>query len=261
MESLFTNMKRKGNWTRLAAALMVPLLSCGCLSQWSGVLDSSYKKYYVPNENSMELQFLPEKDVEPGPLEVKGFLKYEDVNEAQRNGWILLGSSRFEGTHAPMVIALEQAEDVGADLVLIRERYSRIVTNTVWRTVATTSSFGTVMGSYGSGANYYGLSSVSAPVEAHTIVYLQEAFYLRKGDHSGFYGVFFHIPKRQPDEKRDDEIPVYVEMVLHGSQAEKEGLKKGQRVLSINGERMVTRNDIRKFLENPRTIRKVEVMP
>ena len=90
-------------------------------------------------------------------------------------------------------------------------------------------------------------------------IYDQSAMFLRKGDFEGFYGAVLYVPRLLPDEEPDAEIPVTILAVLQGSQAQKDGFKRGQRVKAVNGKHITTRATIEPFVQDPRSIRSVEV--
>jgi C-terminal processing protease CtpA/Prc len=83
--------------------------------------------------------------------------------------------------------------------------------------------------------------------------------FFKKIDISKMYGIQWSIPKRLPTESLDTPIDVEIMAVLHGSQAEKDGLKRGQYIKKINDVYIKTRRDIAPFMENMETIKKIEV--
>ena len=78
-------------------------------------------------------------------------------------------------------------------------------------------------------------------------------------DTSKQYGVNWFVPKRLPTEAVDAPIQVSVLAVLRGTQAEKDGIKRGQIVKSINGVAIKTRKDMAPFLDGSVAATKVEV--
>ena len=97
------------------------------------------------------------------------------------------------------------------------------------------------------------------PVKPNVDVYAHEAMFFKKIDPSSVYGVYWDVPKRLPTEKADAPIKVRILAVLHGSQAEKDGVKHGQLVKSINGTAVKTRADIIPYINQRERIKKMEV--
>jgi S1-C subfamily serine protease len=83
--------------------------------------------------------------------------------------------------------------------------------------------------------------------------------FFKKIDTTKLYGVNWFVPKRLPTEASDAPIQVRVLSVLRGSQAEKDGIKRGQIVKAINGVLINTRKDMVPFLDSSVVITKVEV--
>ena len=97
------------------------------------------------------------------------------------------------------------------------------------------------------------------PIRSNVDVYAHEAMFFKKIDPSSVYGVYWDIPKRLPTEKEDAQRKVRILAVLHGSQAEKDGIKHGQVVKSINGTAVKTRADIIPYINQRERIKKMEV--
>ena len=91
------------------------------------------------------------------------------------------------------------------------------------------------------------------------MLYAHEAMFFKKIDPSSVYGVYWDVPKRLPTEKADAPIKVRILAVLHGSQAEKDGVKHGQLVKSINGTAIKNRADIIPYVNQRERIKKMEV--
>lgn len=96
-------------------------------------------------------------------------------------------------------------------------------------------------------------------VQRNADAYDHDAMFFKKIDTSNLYGVYWDIPKRLPLEKSDAPITVQILAVLHGSQAEKDGIKRGQIVKAINGVAIKTRADITPYVDKKECIKKLEV--
>ena len=99
----------------------------------------------------------------------------------------------------------------------------------------------------------------AVPVQGNVDAYDHNAMFFKQIDPSSVYGVFWDVPKRLPTEKADAPITVRILAVLHGSQAEKDGIKHGQYVKSINGTAIKTRADIIPYTNQRERIKKMEV--
>ena len=99
----------------------------------------------------------------------------------------------------------------------------------------------------------------AVPAKPNVDVYDHDAMFFKKIDPSSVYGVYWDVPKRLPTEKKDAPIKVRILAVLHGSQAEKDGIKHGQYVKSINGTAIKTRADIIPYINQRERIKKMEV--
>lgn len=246
----------------------------------AGCVGNRYEEAYVPRPSVLAERFAKGA---PGPVILRPVTTEEGVLEALESGYVPLGNSTFTGDHCPWACAVDFAEKIGADLVLIDERHKGVEARTSILYLPSyqySYSYGTVHSTaygaiyapsytaYGVGSSYgtYSGNTLSTtynavPVQRVVNVYDQTAMFLRKGDFGDFYGAILRQSPRLPDEAPDAEIPVRVFAVLKGSQARKDGLSRGQRVLSINGKAIRTRADFTPFAEAPERIRSVEVAP
>ena len=99
----------------------------------------------------------------------------------------------------------------------------------------------------------------AVPAQGTVEVYDHDAMFFKKIDPSSVYGVYWNIPKRLPTEEDDAPIRVRILAVLHGSQAERDGIKHGQFVKAINGIAIKTRDDIIPYMNQMERIKKMEV--
>ena len=111
----------------------------------------------------------------------------------------------------------------------------------------------------------------AVPVQGNVDAYDHNAMFFKQIDPSSVYGVFWDVPKRLPGgfggrgatalpvETSEAPIQVRILAVLHGSQAEKDGIKRGQIVTAINGTAIKTRADITPYVNKKERIKKMEV--
>ena len=98
----------------------------------------------------------------------------------------------------------------------------------------------------------------AASVQQDVDLFDHDAMFFKKIDTSDLYGVYWDIPKRLPTETAESPITVRILAVLHGSQAEKDGIRRGQIVKAINGVPIRTRADIAPYVNKRACIKKLE---
>lgn len=252
----------------LRCFLLLGLVSL-CLT---GCLTNRYKETYVPNASVLADTFVKG---ESGAVAVRPVKMEDDVLDAIEEGYIPLGNSSFTDIHCPWVCAIDMAEEIGADLVLIEEKHkgkeqrmsvlylpSYQHSYTYGRLHTTTYNGYGAMTTHGAySGNTVSTTYQAYPVQTTVDIYEQSAMFLRKGTFGAFYGAILQQAPKLPDELPGAEVPVRVFAVLRGSPAQKDGLVRGQRVASINGTPIRTREDFAPFAASPLAIRKVEVLP
>lgn len=239
--------------------LLLPILACvvGCHS-------NSFREFYEPSEDAFVASFnrLPEKRVRLQPITSE-----KEVISAMEQGYIPIGTCTFVGPRKPWFLAVDVAEEQGADLVLLdvqyekTEHYTSIIflpsTQTSYTHGHYTGPRPFQQGNFSATTTSTTLNAI--PYEASVDIFSQSALFLRRLDLSNFYGVIPYVPPRLPGESLKTPVDVTVLAVVRGSKAEKEGIKRGKRITAINGIPIRLRSDIEAFLENPNTISKVTV--
>lgn len=235
------------------------LISVAAMLLLAGCLTNNYEKFYVDTELERKVQSIHGKT----PVELKTVTTEEDVINLIEEGYISIGYSSFTAPYTPMSLSVDTAEKHGAALVLldIRFKETQQYTSVMFLPSTTTSyTHGTVTANawgprgtvYGSGS-YSGTTTTTSinavPVQRSRNIYNHDAMFFKKMDTSNLYGVRFFVPKRLPTEPPDTAISVRILAVLHGTQAEKDGIKRGQIVKTINGKPIVTRGDIAGFID------------
>lgn len=188
-----------------------------------------------------------------------------DVKELYRNGYILIGSSAFQGPPQSQDAMMSQAKKIGADAVL----YSCVYLGSQQTTVpwiqynpgqsSTTSSSGTVnANAWGSGGyahgtgNYYGTSTTTSPGTFSTQIvpitvqrYQYQAGFFRKLKPT----IFGVIPEPLPLEIRlqlERNTGVFVWVVENNSPAFDANILEGDVILQVNGEDVTSVEDLLK---------------
>lgn len=245
------------------------LISVVAILLLAGCLTNNYEKFYVDTEHERNIQSIHGKT----PIELKTATTEEDVINLIEDGYIPIGHSSFTAPYTPMSLAVDTAEKHGAALVLLDIRFKEAQQYTSVMFLPSTSTsytHGTVTANaWGPRGTVYGTGSYSGtttttsinavPVQRSRNIYIHDAMFFKKMDISNLYGVRFFIPKRLPTEPPNSAIPVRILAVLHGTQAEKDGIKRGQVVKTINGRPIVTRGDIAGFVDGSCRISTMEV--
>lgn len=231
-----------------------------------GCLTNYYEEYYVDTESGTHIQSIQEDT----PIELRLVTTEEDVIELIENGYISVGYSSFAAPYTPLSLAVDTAKEHGATLVLLDIQYkeTKQYTSVMFLpSLSTSYTYGTV-GVWNSSASHCTVTysetttttTVNAvPVQKNLNIYSHDAMFFKKVDTSKLYGVQWFIPKRLPTESIDAPIQVRVLAVLHGSEAEKAGIRRGQVVKSVNGVQIKTRQDIAPFVDDCGLIKDVEV--
>lgn len=242
--------------------IVLSVLSTGCLTNY-------YDKYYVDMEGCSPVRSI-HGDL---PVELRTATTEDDVLRLIEDGYVSIGYSSFTAPYTPLSLAVDTAEEHGAALALLDIRYKETQQYTSVMFLPSTSTsytYGTVnANAWGPGGAAYGAGSYSGttttttmnavPVQRDRDIYIHDAMFFKKTDISKLYGIHWFVPKRLPTEPIDSPIQVRVLAVLHGTQAEKDGIKRGQIVKTVNGIPIKTRKDIAPFINNSVAIKKVEV--
>lgn len=229
-------------------------LCCGCLTNY-------YEKNYVDTQGGKVIKSIQSA----APVEIRTATTEEDVLDLIEDGYVSIGHSSFIAPYTSLSLAVDTAEEKGADLVLIDIRYKSTEQYTSVMYLPSTSttyasgnvSANGISGTYSGSSTTYTLNAV--PVQRSRDIYSHDAMFFKKIDISKLYGVSWFVPKRLPTETVDAPIQVRILAVLKGSQAERDGIKRGQIVKTINGVTINTRKDMAPFLDTSVVITKVEV--
>jgi S1-C subfamily serine protease len=119
------------------------------------------------------------------------------------------------------------------------------------------SSNGSAYGNYSATTTTTTMQPVSTQKDVD--IFNQTVMFMRKADFSDFFGAILYAPKRVPGVNDNEYFGVTILAILRGSEAERKGLKKGQKVVKINNQEIKTRKDYAQFLNNPNTITSIEV--
>jgi len=239
------------NLSRIGCLTLLLLMLC------TGCLTNNYERYFVG--------FSEEREMAPvnndAPVLLRRVIAEEDVIGIIEDGYVAIGASSFRGPYTPYSFAVDTAKKHGAALVLLDVRFKekKQYTSVMYLpSYSTTYSAGMIGGHCYSGNSTTTMVN-AVPVQQDVDVFDHDAMFFRKVDIAKTYGIRWSLPKRLPNESHDAPIKVYVMAVLHGSEAEKKGVRRGQVVTAINGTLIRSRKDIEPFLADERSITDVEV--
>lgn len=217
-----------------------------CSMLLSGCLVNHYEIHYVDMDGSKKVKSIHGDT----PVVLKTATTEEDVLRLMEDGYVSVGFSSFCRSYTPMSLAVDTAEKHGAALVLldIRFKETKESTSVIYLpSISTTYHSGTINTSNGLGL-YSGTSSTTTynamPVTTSVELYTHDAMFFKKVDVSKTYGVRYYAPKRLPTDPVDGPVQVRVIAVLHGTQAELDGIKRGQIIKAVNGVPIKTRKDL-----------------
>ena len=247
---------------RMFAFLGLSLAGTGCFT-------NSYERFYVDCGGARGVA----QAVERQSVAIRTVTTEEDVLDLIEDGYVQVGSSSFQSPYCPMSCAVDVAAKHGASLVLLDVRFkeSREYTSVMYlpsyshtyHSFFTSAPVHWRRGHAPRGGLCSGVSTTTTmtpvAVQRSLDIYDHDAMFFRKIDAEKVYGVSWLVPKRLPTEEADSPITVRVLAVLRGSQAERDGVKRGQVLKAINGTPIRTRRDLAPFLDDESLIRKVEV--
>ena len=234
-------------------ALLILIALTGCMTNY-------YEEYYVSRDNS----YFDALDAIVQPNEsvaLKITTSEEDVIDIIEEGYLPIGVSSFLSDYNGMTCAVDTAEKHGAQLILFdikfkeTKKYSSVIFLPSTSTSYTYGTIGTM--SYSGTTTTTTMNAV--PVQRSVDLYNHNALFFKKVDPKAFYGIVPFIPKRLPTESADAIVPVTILGVVHGSQAEADGFKRGQKIAAINGTTISNRKSIAPFSNSITAIKFVEV--
>lgn len=234
-------------------ALLILIALTGCMTNY-------YEEYYVSRDNS----YFDALDAIVQPNEsvaLKIATSEEDVIDIIEEGYLPIGVSSFLSDYNGMTCAVDTAEKHGAQLILfdIKFKETKNYTSVIFLPSTSTSyTYGTI-----GTMSYSGTTTTTTmnavPVQRSVDLYNHNALFFKKVDPKAFYGIVPFIPKRLPTESADAIVPVTILGVVHGSQAEADGFKRGQKIAAINGTTISNRKSIAPFSNSITAIKFVEV--
>ena len=231
----------------------------------SGCLSNHYENYYA----DMDRKYAGTKGIEKEQVELRPVTTEDDVLNLIESGYVAIGKSAFTARYTPLYLAVETAQEHGADLVLydIRFKETKQYTSVMYLPSTTTSYTYGNANVYSHGHTAYGTYSgtttsttmEAVPVQREVDIYDHDTMFFKKIDCSNQYGVRFYLPDRLPGESVDVPIVVHVLAVVKGSKAERDGIKRGGIVKKINGIEIIDRKSITPFLDFNAAIESMEV--
>ena len=251
---------------------MNKLISILILVSLTGCMTNLYDEYYASKGGAYFESLNAIKSANQAVI-LKMAMTEDDVINIIEDGYLPIGVSSFWSEYNGMTCAVDTAEKHGAQLILfdIKFKETKNYTSVLFLPQTSTSyTHGTVNAtSYGKGGAGYGMGTYSGttttttmtavPVQRSVDLYTHNALFFKKVDPNAFYGIVPFIPKRLPTESADAVVPVTILGVLHGSKAEADGFKRGQKIIAINGMPISNRKSLAPFSNSITSIKSVEV--
>ena len=228
-----------------------------------------YERHYVDTEGRAKIRSIHGA----APVVLRTATTEENVLDLMEDGYVSVGYSSFDGPYAPLSLAVDTAENHGAALALLDIRFKEtqqsasVLFLPSFLTAYSLRSFNaTALGPSAAVQSLGTCSGMTAATVVNAVstqrnkdIYSHDAMFFKKIDTSRSYGVSLFAPKRLPSEKADAPVRVCVMAVFRGSWAESEGVRRGQVVTAVNGVPIRTRKSAEPFLDNPESIKRVEV--
>ena len=239
---------------------MSRLLGLLILIAITGCMTNHYEEHYVSRDNS----YLDALDAIMQPndsVALKIATSEEDVINIIEEGYLPIGVSSFLSDYNGMTCAVDTAEKHGAQLILfdIKFKETKNYISVLFLPSTSTSYTYDTIGTRSYSGTTTTTTMNAVPVQSSVDVYNHNALFFKKVDPKAFYGIVPFIPKRLPAESADAIVPVTILGVVHGSQAEADGFKRGQKITTINGTTISNRKSIAPFSNSITTIKSVEV--
>ena len=225
------------------AALLLFSAACRVVNQ--------YENNYCPSAQGVKYD-LPRPGTPPVMLEIEDWDQVRTYQEKEH--YAVIGYSVFSQGWVPRHQALDFAKKLGVPLVLVYSKVEedpRAASFLLGRDRLPAGGVFIPPRSYNWLATLHG--TVPVTVNESGAFYHHAAFYLAKRRHINRYGVYFLFSRLDGDTR------VRVAAVTPGSKAERDGIRRGDLVVSINGKRVRGPKDVEPFAENRRRIYQMEV--
>lgn len=190
-------------------------------------------------------------------------IELHEVQAWRNNNYEIIGTSSFSGLWCSRTNAIDAARKHGAEIVLVHYKLKdekQESTTFIVPQATTTYHYGTIYG-HGSSMHYHGsstaISEMPVTINYTNRYYDQKAFFLAKRKKLNNYGVYFQEPENIPG--KNNNVPVVVDVVIVDSPAEKAGIKVGDIVDSINGQKILSFDDAKPFMLGKIEISTMEV--
>jgi hypothetical protein len=226
----------------------------------SGCMANGYAEFYKPNANFTAEEIATRRLAPPSsdPDLVRGNDPKVDVPAAVAEGYLIIGTSSFNGPQASDANALAQAKVVGADRVLAFGKYARTTEAVVPITTPTMQTFFTtgsanVFGSGGMATAFgsatttsYGTETSYVPISVDRYDYL--AVYLVKARFT--FGAIYRDLTSEEAQIAGSVNGVMISAVVHGSPAADAGLLPGDAIVDTDGKPVIDTKQLGAWLRD-----------
>jgi PDZ domain len=216
--------------------LLLTIAGCGT---------NPYKQYYQASQ-WVSPQYLSERRVAPPPDRselLRGNDPKTDIEALAADGYVVIGTSSFNGPQGDESKVLEQAKEVGAERVLIYGKYTNTIQTAMPLTLpntqtSLTTGSATAFGTGGTATAYgsamtttYGTQTTYVPITINRYDYA--AVYLAKVRFA--FGGNFRNLNAEESQQIGSVNGVAVVAVVHGSPAAAAGFVPGDIVTKVDG--------------------------
>jgi len=220
----------------------------------SNYYENFYSSYEQPIEKCDVL-----KKTSPQIVEIEDL---STISEWEAKGYCVLGKSEFEGKWQSRAWAIDHAKKIGASHILtyFQNTYMKLQNTSMSIPVANTTYHTGNIYTPNHNISYSGTSTSYQPanfaVPEIYATWKQTAIFLTPIKNIPAFGVEFDEASRIPGAT---DSPVKIRLVYNNSIAEKNGIKIGDEVISINGTRIRNHKELKNFLPN-KEIKMIEVL-
>jgi len=202
---------------------MLLFVLCGCHS-------NKYIDNYIKNNDCMEDHVFSAYD--PTLIEIEDT---DEVYEWLEKHYCLVATSCFYGEWESRTNIIDCAKKYGIDVVLLIYKIGKTDFNK---------------------ADFIASHGINNSILENRANYTQCAFFLAKRAKKNDFGVYLSLANGIPGKK---EPIVTISVVIPNSIADKKGLKRGDKVVKINGDPVTTANEVKKYIIGKADIVSLEV--
>jgi hypothetical protein len=171
--------------SRLSILLLLAVgLLCGCQPNF-------FAKYYQPSRTA-SLEDTNARRVAPPPKNptlYSGADANADIPLLQKHGYVIIGSSSFNGPNVDFSGAKDEAQDIGADLVIVYSKYTNTVSGVTPFVLPTTQTSTTNINGSAYGSGGYTAMTGTATTTSYGSQTMYIPYAVRRSDYLALYAI------------------------------------------------------------------------